>query len=110
MCLGLKRLLKYPREHTLSNKRSVNSIEKVERKLPWKWSQVVFRCLGNQVPFSPKIMIACHFGLPYFYYLLFLNEKKIFIQVFWKTNVERNLRSTSFGAVLVFRHAEEWDN
>lgn len=81
-CLGLKRLLKYPREHTLSNKRSVNSIEKVERKLPWKWSQVVFRCLGNQVPFSPKIMIACHFGLPYFYYLLFLNEKKIFIQVF----------------------------
>lgn len=42
-CLGLKRLLKYPREHTLSNKRSVNSIEKVERKLPWKWSQVVFR-------------------------------------------------------------------
>lgn len=83
-CLGLKRLLKYPREHTLSNKRSVNSIEKLERKLPWKWGQVVFRCLGNKVPFSPKIMIACHFGLPYFYYLLFLNEKKIFIQVFWK--------------------------
>lgn len=42
-CLGLKRLLKYPREHTLSNKRSVNSIEKLERKLPWKWGQVVFR-------------------------------------------------------------------
>lgn len=116
MCIGLKRLSLYPREHTLSNKRSVYKIDKVERTGPRKGKTRAKWCCcsrffqESKCLFSKDNIIACHFGLPFLLPLVFEQTENSQTGVFCQKEIgKKPLRSTSGEAVFVFRHTEERD-
>lgn len=111
---GWRDSLRYPREHTLNNKRSVNKIERVEREQdhrrgkPEPSGVVAVGLLGKQVPFLQRIYHCLPLWIAFLLPLVFKQKQKkksdrcilsCKKNKYWKENLSH----------LVFWHTEEWD-
>ena len=115
MCLGLKRLSWYP--HNKSNKRSVYKIEEVEREQdhgrgkPEPSGVVAVGLLGKQVPFLQRLYHCLPLWIAFFLLpLVFKQTENSQTGVFCLKRIgKKPLRLTSFEAVFILGHTEEWD-